>query len=213
MLKHNHIIISILIAAFLSACIPTKTDFHTTWHDKSYQGEAVKKVLILALAKTSHKKMAAEDIFKESFEKKGVTAVSSYKILPSSIKISKETVKAAIEGHDINAVFVVQLVGTDTATEVVPGYTESYGGGSYGRQGYYHYYGSRSAASRQQTYRQESYAIEYENAYIDSKLFMVEGEKLVWQVQTKTVNAENFDKVVKQISDKVVSDLSRKNFL
>jgi len=200
----------VILGTFLTSCIPTSTDFDSSWYDRDFHEGPVKHVMILALTDNSHRQMAAEDIFKETFEKRGVKAVASYKIMPTSIKVSKETIKAAIADHDIDAVFVVQFVGSEKAKEVVPGYTETRYGNR-GRNGYYRYYDYRYGGGYDtQTYHRDTYTVEYNNVTIDNKLFKVAGESLIYQAQTKTVNAEKFDTVVKQIADKVSKDIAQK---
>ena len=197
MVHIKKIFILIHITFFISACI-TVTDFDSTWHDSQYTAGPIKKTLILILSEDNIKRRVAEDIFKNLLEEKGVKATSSYTILPIDLKIPKETVKKTIIKHGFDSVLVAKLLGIR-----VPG---NHGSTLYeDYEGYYN--------SPQGSYMTGK--VQYDIAYVDTKLYKVATEKLIWQVRTRTqtIKAENVKSVVKQIAEKLIGDLSHKNFL
>lgn len=109
-----------------------------------------------------------------------------------------------------DAVFLAQLVGTEKTKETVPGYVNTnYGYGTRNYSGnFYGYYRDQA-----RVYHQPSYEIEVDNVYIDSKMFDVKSEKLIWQIQTKTIDPTSFDKLLEQLSNKIIRNLSKKNVI
>jgi hypothetical protein len=196
----------LLFAVILSSCVPTTTDIDVSWREPSYSGGAFKKILVIVLSEDQLKKKTAETTWCEMIKGKGANAAPGYEVLPPSLVLNKQTLKPIVDQQGFDAVFVAELLGKEQKQEVVaPAFSESSSISSGNAYGIY--------SNRTVTYSVPEKVVNYEDVYVDSRLFDVATEKVVWHVQTKTVNPQNFDKSVNQIGQAIVGSLSKEKLL
>ena len=178
---------SVLLVAALAACTTTKKV--AEWRDEGYTGGAFDNILVIGIAKeNSVRRMFESDVVAE-LKARNVTAIPSFSIMPSVQKISKESVKAAIAGKNVDAVFVTHLVGVDEQEVYYPPTYTPTMGPSYGYYGYY---------SRVYDYVYEpGYYQKYKVVKIETNLYNVATEKLVWSMQSQTVDPNIEEQLVK----------------
>lgn len=199
-------IILALLTFLFSSCVPTTTDIDASWHEPSYSGGNFKNILVIVLSEDQLKKKTSESTLCEIIKSKGAKAAPGYEVLPPSLILNKKMLKPIVDKHGFDAVFVAELLGREQKQEVVaPGYSASY---SNNPPGFYGHYQNRTV-----TYNVPDQVVNYEDVYVNSRLFDVKTEKLVWNVQTKTTNPQNFDQSVRQVAKTVVGNLSKENFL
>ena len=137
----------------------------------------------------------------------GVEGEASYKLIKGS-KIDREVVTRAIKGLEIDAVIVTHLVGVDEETIYRPSmdYMPMYGGGYYG--GLYSYY------PHVNTYVQRpGYYTTHETYTLETNLYDVESEELVWSARSRTFAPESVDEVITDLTKLLIKDLSEKNLI
>jgi len=194
-----------VIAGLLTACNPTTTEQEVAWHDPSFSGGPFKKILVLGISNDLLKKKAFEDIFSDMLRRRGTEAVPSYTVMPQNAVLGKEAIKKAIEGQNVDGVFILQAVGRDTTTETIPGYTVN----ESNYQNRYNFYNYYTTTSR--NYSVPDRTVEIENVYLDTKVFDVATEKLVWQQQTKLVNPKDFVDSVRKVGKSLIKGMAGDN--
>jgi hypothetical protein len=203
-----------IIAMYFFGCvhIPTKTDIQIEWNDTSYTKGGPQNILVIILGKDTLHKNAAENIVSRMIAENGIKTVPSYQVLQSDTdEISKETIKPIVEKHGFDAVFIAMLDHKEQKTKVIPGYsysTSTYGYG-HGNSGWGGHGGGSSSFS--QTIPTEH--INYENIYVDSRLYDAASEKMIWQVMSKTQNNESFHKSLKQLTRKLIDNMKSKGLI
>jgi hypothetical protein len=204
-------ILSLLLAStILPACVPTTTDIDASWRDSSFKGGAFKNVLVIVLANDPLKKRSAESTICEMIKEKGAKAATGYDVFPSSLLLNKKTLRPIVEQYGFDAIFLAEVLGREQAQkEVAPATTSSTTINNTGGSSLF----AGNSVTRTITYSSPATVINYENVYIDNKLYDVKSEKEVWHLQTKTVNPQNFDKSLKQVTRTIVNDLSQGKFL
>ena len=156
------------------------------------------KILVLGLVKDESSRRIVEDNLVKRMNGKGV---ASYTI------ITEEMVKAAKEDHleeqlskgGFTHVLMVRLADIEKETSYVPGTTTGYYGG-YGR-----YYGYGAGMYSTPGYYQED-----KNYYVETAVYSINPNKLLWTGTTKTVNPSKMDKTITEIAD-VVGDQMKKD--
>lgn len=195
----------------LTSCANTKIS--TSWvepdNKKSYND-----LLIIGISESEQNRRAYESNFVEVLRSHGIEGVASYKIISSKEKISRDNVSKAIEGMNVDAVITTHVVAVDEETIYRPGASYVVGG-SYG-PGYSHgYYGGLySYYPHVSGYVNEpGYYTTHKTYTIESNLYDVESEELVWSARSRTFSPESVDEVIVDLTKLLIKDLKEKNVI
>ena len=191
-------------ALYISSCANTKIS--QSWVEPNHK-KAYNDILVIGIAESEQNRRAFESYFVEELQAMGVEGVASYKLIKGS-KIDREVVTRAIKGLEIDAVIVTHLVGVDEETiyRLSMDYMPMYGGGYYG--GLYSYY------PHVNTYVQRpGYYTTHETYTLETSLYDVESEELVWSARSRTFAPESVDEVITDLTKLLIKDLSEKNLI
>jgi len=185
-------LISICIIGLMVSCAPA-TKLEKSWADPSLTPEtiqAVKKVLVVAALPDESSKRIAED--KIVAQLKNVQGVQSYTYLtPADTDQKQVAEKLKKDGFD--GVILFRLKEVQKSTSYTPG--TSYGG----------WYGYR--------YSSPGYYSENETFMVETNLYSLVSDKLLWSGTTSTLNPSSLDKTMDQIIATIRFELQKKGFL
>jgi len=192
-------------ALIVSACANTKIS--QSWvepdNKKSYND-----LLIIGIGESEQNRRAYESHFVESLVEFGTEAEASYKLIKSNEKIDRNTVVNAIKGMEIDGVLVTHMVAVDEETIYRPSmdYMPMYGGGYYG--GLYSYY------PHVNTYvSRPGYYTTHETYTLETNLYDVESEELVWSARSRTFSPESVQEVIVDLTKLLIKVLDEKNLI
>ncbi len=195
----------------LASCANTKIS--QSWvepdNKKSYDD-----LLIIGIGESQHNRRAYESNFVEELMANGADAEASYKLIKSNEKIDRSTVTRAIKGMGIDGVIVTHLVAVDEETIYRPttgyayggGYGVGYGGGYYG--GLYSYYPHVNSYVNN-----PGYYTTHETYTLETNLYDVESEELVWSARSRTFAPESVQEVIVDLTKLLIKDLQQKNLI
>ncbi|MHA1190472.1 MAG: hypothetical protein ACTSSQ_08500 [Alphaproteobacteria bacterium] len=147
----------------LTAC--SSTTIVEQWADPD-QKTAFNHLLILSLNHSDRKRRVFESGFIAELDKRNIKTTASYELLPDKEDLSKETIKAAIAGTDIDAALVM------------PGYVT-----------------------------------EDTIVHLETNVYRVEGEKLVWSGKTETFNPKNTNTLISELAKTILNELAKSNLI
>lgn len=200
-MKHRSTNLVAFILVLVTGC--TTTTPVSEWRDPAYQGGPVNNILVIGVTRLATERRLFEDEFVSELGKLKVNAVASHTIMDTEKKISKESVVAAIQGKNIDAVLVTHLVGVDTRESYTP---PSYRPAFYG--GYYGYY------SHAFSYVYEpGYYTRYKVLQLETRLYEVKSEKMIWSTLSETIDPNNAAKVAKSKIGSVIGQLQKQKLL
>lgn len=190
-MKTNVILLS-CIAWLMVACSPS-TQLTKSWTDPSVTPETVKpfkKVLVIARVNDETSNRIAED--KIVAQVKAENAVPSYAFL-SPADTAKKVVNAKLQEAGFDGLIVMRLTEVNKSLDYQPGtgYRGFYGG----------FYGSPGTLSEDQTF------------YVETSIYSLETEKLLWSGTTSTFNPSQFDKAIDDIIYTIKTELTKKGLL
>jgi len=110
--------------------------------------------------------------------------------MPPDLKLKKEMILSAVNQFGNDAVIITHLIDREVK--------EVYTRGGTARGGYYSYYSRHAApgyASTSKTYR------------LETNLYDVKTENLIWSVQSKTFSKDSKDQMINDVIKVVVDDL------
>ncbi|NOQ69403.1 MAG: hypothetical protein GQ573_04785 [Gammaproteobacteria bacterium] len=199
------------VSFLLFSCANTKIS--QSWvepgHKKSYND-----LLIIGIAESEQNRRAYESYFVEELSEKAIEAEASYRLIKSNEKIDRDSVSKAIKGLDIDGVIVTHMVGIDEETIYRPSAGYAYGGygGGYYRGGYYG--GLYSYYPHVNTYvHNPGYYTTHETYTIETSLYDVASEELVWTARSRTFSPESVDEIIVDLTKLLIKDLSDKNLI
>ena len=202
----------LLISAgfLLISCANTKIS--QSWvepdNKKSYND-----ILIIGIGESEQNRRAYESYFVEALREVGTEAEASYKLIKSSEKIERDTVVNAIEGMEIDGVIITHMTAVDEETIYRPGMGYSavgYGGYGYGGYGggMYGYYPHVNSYVHS-----PGYYTTHETYTLETNLYDVKTEELVWSARSRTFSPESVEEVIVDLTKLLIKDLKEKNLI
>jgi hypothetical protein len=189
-----------LSISLLTACAGSSTKVVDHWTDPEFNGK-LKNILVLSLNQSTDSRRVFENGFLLELTNRKIQAKASYTLLPDYESLDKETVKAAIAGSSIDGVIVLRAVKVTKEGRHVQAQAE---GTRYDE--FYAYVGEYRP-----TY--DSYTTLDTVVHLDTNLYVVKGEQLVWTGKTETFNPTDVDELIAELAEKVVTQILQTGFL
>jgi hypothetical protein len=189
-MKTKLFILSTLLIGLLFACVSTKLE--KSWADPSFNlnPNPYKKVLVVAPLKDAASQRIAEDKIVKQLKK--TVGVQSYTYLTSTEtdpKILNE--KLLKDGFD--GIILMHLTDVEKSVTYNPG--TSYGG----------WYGYRNYTP--------GYYSEDKTFLVETNMYAVKDDKLMWSGTTSSLNPTSFDKSMDEIITAIKTELQKKGIL
>ncbi len=162
---------------------------------------APNKALVIAMVKDETSRRVIED---QLVKRISTPSVASYTILSTDVlkEASEEALKKTITDGKFTHVLLMRLADVEKETSYVPGTTTSFYGG-YGR-----YYGYGAGM-----YSSPGYYTTDKNYFVETTVYSINPDKLIWTGTTKTVNPSKLNKAVNDIADVVTEKMKKDGFL
>jgi len=187
MMKKIHVLFVLLLisAAFLLVSCTTTTVMTDDWKDKTYQGKPQKIVVIMA-AKNPDKRNLFEDRFSAELDARGNNAFQSYTIIPMEQLPDKEIVKSKIRSSGADTVLISRLVDTKEIESYIPEQRNVYG----------------------MVFADYGYTGDVQVAYIETNIYDVKTEKLIWSGHSKTERTEGEQQLINAFIKVMIKKMS-----
>jgi len=195
---------SMLIIFFLSLGACSSTSLVNRWNDPEFKGPPLQKILVIGIIKDDIKRRSFEQEFSKLISGQGLTGIASYTLLPDLQSADeKNEVLAVVEKVGADGVMVVTLQGVSKEERDVPPSvdyvpTMGYGYGMYG------YYGMRHTAVYNPGYTVTDTVVR-----LDTKVFAVSSEKMIWAGKTESFNPSSSQSVVSELEKLVITDMKK----
>jgi hypothetical protein len=196
------LVIAGLIALAMIGCGPS-TKIVKTWQEPgaTVSSNAGNKALVIAMVKDESSRRIIED---ELAKRLNGTAVASYTMLSADmLKQANEAVlnEKLTEGK-FTHVLMMRLADVEKETSYVPGTTTGY----YGGYGGFYGYGAGM-------YSTPGYYTTDKNYFVETTVYTINPNKLIWTGTTKTVNPSKMEKTVNEIADAVSDEMRKEGFI
>jgi hypothetical protein len=191
-----------LMPLLLAAC--ASTTFTSTWKApdaQPLQFRAGDKIVAMVVAKRESIRLAAEASVADVLDEAGLQGVPAYTLAGGVDLRDEEAVKRVIDASGAAGAVVLRPLGRDKEVSVTP--TASYAAPRYGRfwGGYYGYgWGSPWGAYEVRT---DTYV------YVETLLYDLRQNKLVWAGESKTINPTDVDSFVADLAKAVSAELRK----
>jgi hypothetical protein len=199
-MKRILVMIALVSIAVAAVSCGTSTTMSQRWSDPAYVGQPGQKMMVIALAKSERNQFVWESAFSQALQKEKVMPLVGSKFLPANAAADEPTLKQAIKESGANLAAVTRLIAVDKETSYVPGSTYYSPAPAY--YGMYGYYNSSYAMVHDPGYYQENTIVK-----LETNVYDVATEKLVWSGVTETLNPETAQDVANSVAYTVTADM------
>ena len=201
-MKQFNFLLSVLVLFAITSCGPS-TKIEKSWMEPgaSVTKAAPNKTFVIGVVKDETSRRVIED---QLVKRLGTSGVASYTLLSTELlKSADETsLKKILTDGQFTHVLLMRLADVEKETSYVPGTTTGFYGG-YGR-----YYGYGAGM-----YSTPGYYTTDKNYFVETTVYTINPDKLVWTGTTKTVNPSKMEKTVNEIADVVAAKMKKDGFL
>jgi hypothetical protein len=202
-MKFTLFCISVIMIGAVSLSSCASTTVTGSWRDEAYMGRPNRALVVLVTAKPTVMRLF-EDNFSQQLKTRGIDAVSAYTLMPSEDKPDKESIAAAAEKINADSLFITRLVDKKSYEVYYPGSVYVAAPGYY-TPGWGDYY------NRGYTYYSTSPGYAYEQAilYVETQLWDVKDNKLIWSVITETQPRGSLESEVQDFVHVIMKNLAK----
>lgn len=199
-----------LLAGFMIAC-GSSTDIMAVWRSPEVKTGQYKNICIAAITENATNKQVVEQEMHNQLRAKGVKSTRIVDLLPykfTGTPNEKDLILEKVRANGNDAIITFALIKQKEETRYVPGtvYAPPAAYGYYGTfGGYYGYYGARMY--------DPGYYTQDEIYFIETNLYDVKSEKLVWSVQSKTYNPSSITQFAQDFTLAITRQMIKSNVI
>jgi len=193
--------------AIAAAGCAAQTSFVTTWRAPNVAPArlAGQKVVAVLVSKDEGLRRGIEELLAANLTKHGVTGIPANSIIPTAEVTDEAKVKAKLESIGAASAVVMRAVGRDQ--NYVDSPAAFYGGPSYSS-----FYGGYWGVGWGGVY-DPGYVRTETVLHIETLVYSLRENKLVWAGQSKTVNASDADRVIRDLVNQVAATMKKQGLL
>ena len=170
--------------------------------EEAYKGKPVSDILVIAITGNEHNRRSFEKKFVARLKSIGVDAISSEEAIPmpADLELKKETILAAVNQYENDAVIITHLTGKEEK--------DVYTRGGSAHRGFYGFYSSRYSIARDPGYSSTSTTVR-----LETNLYEVKTEKLMWSGKSNTLSRDAKDQIINDVIKAVINDLQKNKLI
>lgn len=201
-----------LTILLLAACAPS-TSLTNVRKNDMFKDRSIDSIMVLGVAKHDDVRQHFEDLFVDAFQKKGVTAVPAYKIMPENRKLTKENImdhkeiiKETAANNHLGTVLFTHLVRMGEEQKDLVGQKWDAGPKrSYRDMGSYSIYVYRDVGSPGPPSR----SVKRQFVRLNTNIYDTASEKLMWSASSESVDETSPDTIFNQLIKAVMGQLKK----
>jgi hypothetical protein len=198
----------IVLSAAAAAAACATTSFQSIWKAPDAQPLNFKgrKVAALVVSKEEGVRYGAEDALARELTARGAVGIPAYSLIPKELIQDKEKAKEFLEKAQVAGVVAMRVVGKDQQITSSPG--TYWGGPAYMTFWGAGYYGYGWGAVYDPGYVRTDTIV-----LIETLIYSLEQNKLVWAAQSETTNPEKVGPFIKELTAKTAAELKKQGLI
>jgi hypothetical protein len=194
-------VILLVVLAVAAVAVLQAAKFNSVWKapDITTIGFAGKKVAGLVISTDDGLRQSAEEAMVRQLEEIGVQGEACYRLAPKEVLADKDKAKAWFEKVHVEGVVAMRLVSADKVTTYTPAtFTTGYYGSLWG------YYGYSWGVAWSPGYSSEDTKV-----VVETLIFSVPKDKLLWAGVSETTNPKNMDVFMKDLVAQAIKEMKK----
>ncbi len=198
-----------LAAAAVAAC--ASTTFNSTWKapDAGQLDFKGKKVVAMVMTPDESVRYGAEDALAREINARGPVALPAYSVIPKELTNDKDQAKQFLEKAGVKGAVVIRVLGKDKELNASAGGYSPAGIGYWGSPVYTSFYGGGFYAYGWGGVYMPGYVRTDTIVSVETLIYDLEQNKLVWAARSETKNPEKVGPFVKEVAAKVAAQLKK----
>jgi hypothetical protein len=193
-----------LALGVLSSCGGTNLSY--VWKDPHYGGGYLTSVMVVGVSKEVDRRRVFEEVFVREFEKRGIKAVASIKVLDPDTQLTRDTVKAQAARLRMDAVLTTRLLSAGNEEIDQPPSISTMPSAQYRNLDLYFY--SWDALSAYPGALGRQYVVR-----LETNVFDTDTEKLIWTASSQTVEPESIREIIESLCKNIMDRLRQDKLL
>lgn len=202
-----------LLLLLLQACTPYKESTGVWVNKEKIQGKSYSNIFIIVMTANLEARALLENNLASLATEKGYKTVKSMDVMPPGLKDaampSKEDIVKKVKENNCDAVFVASLLKKEEDVRYTPGTT------AYSVRPYYtwsgNYFGYYS--HWYPTVYNDGYYTKEKNYFMQSNLYDVASEEIMWSVQSTVFDPSSLNKFSKAYTSQLIKQLKEEGLL
>jgi hypothetical protein len=198
-------LLTVVASVTLSACASSNTTFVSSWKSPDTPPIDVRgaKVAAVVMMRDQASRRTAEDALARELTARGATGIAMYTLLPD-VAPDEATARAALEQAGVQGVVVMRPLAVEKETELA---TVTLSGGQYGGLWGRGYWG-RGWGTAYVTPGATNTIVS-----VETLVYSLKQNKLLWSGRSKTTNPENVDNLVKEVSAATAREMKKQRLI
>ena len=186
------------------SCAGTETELTHKQVNETYKGKPVSNILVIAITGNEDSRRSFERQFVAQLKSAGVEAISSEDAIPipADLELKKEMILNAVNQLKNDAVIITHLIDKEEK--------EAFTRGGQAHGGYYGFYHSGYTYSYA---RDPGYSSTSKTVRLETNLYDVKTEKLIWSGQSKTLSKDSKDQAINDVIKVLINDLQNNKLI
>lgn len=205
-------LLTVLAGLFLWGCAAS-TRITGTWKNPEASAQTYQKIVVAALTDNVRARETVETDMQAQLKQHGIEASRSIDMFPPSVSSKGgpdvNELLAKVKEQNFDAIMTVALIDEETETRYVPGnygYAPMARYGWYGRfRGYYSYW--------HPTLYDPGYYTEEKVYFLETNLYDVGSENLLWSAQTQSHSPASLRKASVNLAELTVNEMAQENLI
>lgn len=193
----------VIVTLALASCSTTRTT--AEWRDQSVK-QRYNNILIVGVSKELILRRLFEESFVEQLVQRNINATTSISVMSVEEKISRETVKVAIEGKGFDGVLVTHPLGEEEKQVYHPPRYRPLRLPSY-RRYYGHYFHTFDYVYEPGYYQR------YKVVKVETNFYDTDTEEIVWSMQSRTIDGDDREHVISSVIKKTIKSLQKQRLI
>lgn len=192
----------IFIGLTLCGCAmnPELTKIKGVWKYEQYSGGYLDQVLIVGKPRMNAARIEYEDYIAGILRKRKIDSIPSYTLIPDMNDLNRDNIKGVADEKHIKTVLATRVVGVDEKDVLIPQ-----------SQKMEYVYTPRGTFMR--PYLDGPQMVHATKVRLETGLFEVKSEKLLWSATSAIMNPETADEAIKDFTKAIVQQLMQDGFL
>ena len=193
------LLVTLAVALFLlSGC--TQTEITSVWVDPEYHGDGINNVFVVGVAKNGGLRRILEDEFVTLFKGRGVAATASYRVLPDEDLGNEKKLESQVKESGSDAILMTRVIDIRRDSQYIPP--------DYIYAPPINYYGGWHGYYNQAWMLTPGYTVEYETAVLETNLYDLKTDKLIWSARSDTPTDGKMGKLIKDFARLIINQLA-----
>lgn len=209
--QSQHFKLAICLFFLLTSC-RSSTEITGSWKNPRQTSYSYDNIIVTALSSNLRAKTTVENDLATELGKMGITVLKGTEIFPPRFmeeEPEKDKILDEVRKNGANAIITINIVDKETESRYVPS-TIDYA--PFPRYSYYGRFGGYFSYWQPRVYSPGYYA-EDKIYYLETNLYDVNSEQLIWSAQSETYNPSSLERFSENFAEVIVRNLRRENVL